>query len=633
MTNRTDFCCLPCFVAYLAVFLFSFTVSVSAEKLPPLPDGAFTYAVIPDTQGYDGEGRHTKRGRAPGVGPTSNEKFTAIVEWIAANVTNENIRFVTHTGDITDMNNDFQWTFASNLMSRLDGVVPYAIVPGNHDMKSSGDTAFFRRYFPASRFSKNAWYAGTFAGFQSPEGFFSSGDNANSCCLFENGGEKFVVLHLECNAPDPVLEWGNQMLSKYADRHAIIATHQDLGAMEAKDGRKFYNESNALKEAGKDPWSYEPDLSILGRIKWMKCHGKNQGNSGKSIWNKLSSRHANVFLVVSGDQGMISVTRVDEQGVNGNMVYSLMYDCGSPHLRLFRFIPAERAVRCYTIDCQRGGELVHSLRYWKDDKWFNFTLPYPDVPNANLEKGSNVKKGVAEDPQIAARVVTWEGVPNARDLGGLPGLGGKVVRRGLVFRSSGLNHNAHYRDKGTKKTLPREQWVGPGITRLTEKGKSHLLNDLGIKTDLDLRSDPEVFGMTGSPLGDKVRWVRISSSNYGSMDTSSGREAFAKGFRVFLDKANYPIVFHCIAGADRTGSLATILNGLLGVDEDLLYRDWVYTWTATGSSPSDKHWPALMKVFAKYKGATLNERIEAYVLSCGFSKDDIETFRAIMLER
>ncbi|MBR4170576.1 MAG: tyrosine-protein phosphatase [Kiritimatiellae bacterium] len=629
MTNRNHFCCVHRLVEVASAFLFVFVFSASAEKMPPLPDGAFTYAVIPDTQGYDGVGRHTKRGRAPGVGPTNNEKFTAIVNWIVANVTNENIRFVTHTGDITDMNNDYQWTFASNLMAKLDGVVPYAIVPGNHDMKSSGDTTFFRKYFPAARYSGNAWYAGTFPGFQSTEGFWSSGDNANSCCLFENGDEKFVVLHLECNAPDPVLEWGNEMLAKYADRHAIIATHQDLGAKEAKDGRKFYNESTALKEAGKDPWDYKPDLSILGRIKWLKCHGKNRGNSGKAIWEKLSSRHANVFLVVSGDQGMISITQVDEKGKNGNMVHSLMYDCGSAHLRLFRFIPAERAVKCYTIDCGQNGEIVHSLRYWKEDKLFNFTLPYPEEPKTVENEGKGTP---ADDPRIAARVVSWEGVPNARDLGGLPGLGGKTVRRGLVFRSSGLNNNAHYREKGTKKKLPKEQWIGPGKTRLSEKAIAHLINDLGIKTDLDLRSDPEVFGMTGSPLGDKVRWVRISSSDYGGMDSSTGREAFTKDFQVFLDKANYPIVFHCIAGADRTGSLACILNGLLGVDEELLYRDWVYTWKALGSSPSEKHWPALMKVFAKYKGATLNERIEAYVLSCGFSKDDIETFRSIMLE-
>ena len=76
------------------------------KYLPPLPEGAFTYAVIPDTQSYDGEGRHTKRGRAPGKGPTRNPKFDAIVDWLLANAQKENILFVTHTGDIVDMNND-----------------------------------------------------------------------------------------------------------------------------------------------------------------------------------------------------------------------------------------------------------------------------------------------------------------------------------------------------------------------------------------------------------------------------------------------------------------------------------------------------------------------------------------------
>ena len=34
------------------------TAGVRAEKLPPLPEGAFTYVVIPDTQLYRGEGAH-----------------------------------------------------------------------------------------------------------------------------------------------------------------------------------------------------------------------------------------------------------------------------------------------------------------------------------------------------------------------------------------------------------------------------------------------------------------------------------------------------------------------------------------------------------------------------------------------
>jgi protein-tyrosine phosphatase len=93
-------------------------------------------------------------------------------------------------------------------------------------------------------------------------------------------------------------------------------------------------------------------------------------------------------------------------------------------------------------------------------------------------------------------------------------------------------------------------------------------------------------------------------------------------------------VFHCIAGADRTGSLACILNGLLGVEEDLLYRDWRYTWT--GKAPPlpvpEERWKRLMGVFSKYEGSTLNEKIEKYVLSNGFSAADIEKFRSLMLK-
>ena len=236
------------FVSAISGMAVLFVGMLYAEQMPPLPEGAFSFAVIPDTQGYDGEGRTTKGGRSPGVGPTRNPKLDATVNWLLANRKKENIRFVTHTGDITDMNNDFQWRFCSNAMARLDGKLPYSVVPGNHDMKSNGDTTLFQRYFPASRYEQNSWYAGHFSGYTNSAGVFVSGDNANSCCLFENGDEKFVVLNIECNAPDPVLKWGGEMLSRYRDRHAIIATHQDIGAIKAKDKRKIYEETRSLSK-------------------------------------------------------------------------------------------------------------------------------------------------------------------------------------------------------------------------------------------------------------------------------------------------------------------------------------------------------------------------------------------------
>ena len=607
---------------------------LKAERMPPLPEGAFTYAVVPDTQSYDGEGRTTKNGRAPGKGPTTNAKLDRIVDWLVANAKAENIRFVSHTGDITDMNNDFQWRFCSNAMARLDGILPYGVVPGNHDMKSSGDTSLFQRYFPASRYAGNAWYADTFPGFTNAAGLFVSGNNANSCCLFENGKEKFVVLHLECNAPDPVLAWGGRLLDRYADRHAIIATHQDLGAIESRNARVVSQTWGKLSKEERKTWS--PDLAMLGRMKWHKCHGKD-GNAGEGIWKKLSSRYRNVFLVVSGDQGMIKITRVDEKGENGNLVHSLMQDTGGGYIRIFRFIPFEKAVRCYTID-PKDGELVHENAWWHEDKWFNFTLPYPgaaaDAYVPPEENGEKSCAAVAADDLIARRKLSWKGIGNVRDLGGLPGRGGRTVKRGLVYRSAGLNANAQYRVPGTKnKILPKDQWKGPGASRVSEKLKKHIVEELGVRTDLDLRTDGEVFGMTGSPLGEKVKWVRVSSSEYKGMASETGRAAFVRDFRLFLDEANYPIVFHCIAGADRTGSLACILNGLLGVDADLLHRDWQYTWTGRDKpvAAPEKRWQSLMEVFDACKGETLNDRIEAYVLACGITADEIARFRAIML--
>ena len=654
MRKRISVCCLA-----LTVFVAAF-----AEKMPPLPAGAFTYAVIPDTQSYDGEGRHTKRGRAPGKGPTRNEKFDAIVDWLVVNAEKENILFVSHTGDIVDVNNDFQWRFASNAMSRLDGKLPYAVVPGNHDMKNSGDTTLFQKYFPASRYAGNAWYAATFPGFTNSAGLFVSGNNANTICLFAQGPEKFAVVHLECNAPDVVLTWAEKELAKYPDRHVIVATHQDLGAIESKDGRLLLNETSKLSK--EELAKYEPDLSIFGRMKWHKCHGKD-GNSGLDIWKKFTSRLKNAFLVVSGDQGMIKITRVDEKGVHGNMVYSLMQDTGGGFIRIFRFIPSEKVVRCYTIDPRKGGELVHSCHVWRDDLWFNFELPYPGTegekpapPKMGAEAAPRKSAGgtspapskkeeiyvppergkleacaaIPADDPIAMRKVEWAGMGNVRDLGGLPGLGGRRVRKGRIYRSDGLNNNAAYRVPGTKKALPKSEWKGPGAPRIKPDAAKYVVETLGVKTDLDLRTDAETFGMTGSPLGEKVRWVHISSSEYNGIVKGKGREAFIADFKVFLDEANYPIVFHCIAGADRTGSLACVLNGLLGVDADLLHRDWQYTWMGRKKPQQapEKLWERLMTGLSTFEGATLNAKIENFVLSCGFTADDIAKFRKLMLE-
>jgi len=225
----------------------------------------------------------------------------------------------------------------------------------------------------------------------------------------------------------------------------------------------------------------------------------------------------------------------------------------------------------------------------------------------------------------APRLIHLSRVRNVRDLGGRVGLNGRRVRQGRVYRSAGLNANASKSKTGG---------MVPGKVTMTDASRAYAKGVLGIRTDLDLRSNRECYGMTGSPLGPEVKWIQVPSSAYSGMGKDSGKAAFTNAFRVFLDEKNYPIDFHCIAGADRTGSLAFILNALLGVDEEELWRDWEVT--AFQKEKIDfghrTRFSKLVKVFDAFPGATIHEKVVAYVKSVGFTDADIAKFRELMLE-
>ena len=347
--------------------LLTATAVECANALPPLPDGAFTYVVIPDTQLYRGEGVHVKDGDEPQTGPTTNPAFESRVRWIENNIARENIVFVSHVGDIVDYKNDEQWSFASNLMARLDGKVPYAISPGNHDLAtySSDD---FNRYFPRSRYEGNAWYAGAFGGYTRSDGKFASGGNANSCQLFEAGGMGFVALHLECNAPAPVLEWVDSMLNTYSDRKAIICTHMYIGYRTEE-----IDELRRHTSQRPDEW--------FGVMDWTKCH-KADGVSATEAWETCFSKHRNLILIVSGDQSPAICWREKQKGVNGNTVHSTLQDYprtadDQDWIRLYRFRPDGNTIDVWTYSPQQD-VVCEGAGFRKGRGWHEFTLNFFD---------------------------------------------------------------------------------------------------------------------------------------------------------------------------------------------------------------------------------------------------------------
>ena len=172
-----------------------------------------------------------------------------------------------------------------------------------------------------------------------------------------------------------------------------------------------------------------------------------------------------------------------------------------------------------------------------------------------------------------------------------------------------------------------------GERRVTADGLAALRDDFKIKTDLELRTSQETSGMTGSLLGAGVVWRNIPFAAYELIDnTVRGREPFAKIFELFTKEENYPVLMHCSGGRDRTGTLAFLLNGLLGVSEDDLCRDWeASVFSDPGMKFSSARIQGLIDYLKAMPGETLQARIEAYVKGCGISDAEIAAFRAIMV--
>ena len=210
-----------------------------------------------------------------------------------------------------------------------------------------------------------------------------------------------------------------------------------------------------------------------------------------------------------------------------------------------------------------------------------------------------------------------DGVTNFRDLGGWPTESGRLVKQGLIFRCGTISD-------GTPDEIHE---------RVTKEGKVTMLEELGVKSELDLRMEEngENGKLTQSVLGKKVNYYNCPMSYDGNILEINAAQIKA-AFDVFADKANYPVFFHCAIGTDRTGCVAFLLLGLLGVEEDNLYYDYMFSnygliWGSRDGGAITNYISRLQK----FGGERLSDRVRNYLISIGMTAEQLDTICEIML--
>lgn len=208
----------------------------------------------------------------------------------------------------------------------------------------------------------------------------------------------------------------------------------------------------------------------------------------------------------------------------------------------------------------------------------------------------------------AVRMVTIGNISNCRDMGNKKTEKWGKIKQGLVFRTAKLDDmNA---------SVPTD------------------LDELGILGEIDLRNTDEIDPDYESPL----TYVRaIIGSSQGL--AQGFYDAFANCFSeiVTMLKADKPFLIHCKGGADRTGVICAIMEGVLGVSESDINKDYELTAFNTSNTirndlDDDSHWFSEGQIaMHNVEGATLADRYANILIAGGCTAQEIEDFRHIML--
>ena len=219
-------------------------------------------------------------------------------------------------------------------------------------------------------------------------------------------------------------------------------------------------------------------------------------------------------------------------------------------------------------------------------------------------------------------------VPNVRDLGGWTGFNGHKVRYGVLYRGSKLVDD-----------------VANGGGVLIERDEiSHLFNDLKIKAELDLRSSTEASNDRSTLSYRTGKFKRIpDAGNYLGRHILNG-DAYIVALNQIITwvKAGNNVYMSGSLGVERTGTMAFLINGLLGVGESDLSKDYELSSFSSEKSlnivsrRTDANYVDMVNKIKSLNGENLQHKIYKYfkegVGGTSVPEADLKWFICYMLD-
>ncbi|MBQ7538383.1 MAG: metallophosphoesterase, partial [Treponema sp.] len=197
-----------------------------------------------------------------------------------------------------------EWNNADSAISLLDDIVPFIIIPGNHDYDEiviskefpkatvQGNTFFNSFFGPESiHFKNKEWYGGAY------------NDGMNSWAVLNCESEKILILGLELEPTEDVLNWAQSVIDQN-NLPTILCIHEFLSMNYSKT-----NPGNADFAYGGYRYKYN-------------------GKSPEYILEKLIKKNNQVFLVLCGHYAINDDSENIRTDINdfGNKVYLILSD-------------------------------------------------------------------------------------------------------------------------------------------------------------------------------------------------------------------------------------------------------------------------------------------------------------------